>query len=185
MDTKIKVLFISGVGRSGSTILGNILGEIDGCFCAGEILNIFKRYLREDKPCGCGEVLSNCPMWGEVFNRAFDRKQKMNFSKIVELSTKYIAFKKMPTLTSSRARSRNQDLDEYLVNVEKLYREIYNTVKCRVIIDGSKSLSYVSALKQIPCLEIYMVHLIRDPRAVAFSWSRRKKLFPGLKNVCL
>ena len=181
-DAKIKVLFISGVGRSGSTILGNILGEVEGFFCGGEILNIFKRYPRKNRPCGCGELLPKCPVWSGIFNRAFDRMQKIDLSKMIEVRKKYVAFKNMPTLVSSRARSRNQDLDEYLQNVEKLYREIHKATQCSVIVDGSKSLPYVTALKQIPSLEIYMVHLIRDPRAVAFSWLRKKRLFPGAEE---
>jgi len=35
-----KVLYIAGWGRSGSTILDNVLGQLDGCFSTGE-LNYF------------------------------------------------------------------------------------------------------------------------------------------------
>ena len=37
MSERVKVLYIVGMGRSGSTILANSLGEVDGFFSAGEI----------------------------------------------------------------------------------------------------------------------------------------------------
>ena len=51
---RIKILNITGWGRSGSTILGSILGEIEGFFYAGEIRNIWNRVLLENRLCGCG-----------------------------------------------------------------------------------------------------------------------------------
>ena len=38
METsKVKVLYVMGHGGSGSTILGNVLGELNGFFHAGEL----------------------------------------------------------------------------------------------------------------------------------------------------
>ena len=42
-----RVLYILGWGRSGSTVLGNILGEVDGFFCAGELHYLWERRLSD------------------------------------------------------------------------------------------------------------------------------------------
>ena len=53
-DKKLRVLFIGGWGRGGSTLLGNLLGSIPNAASVGE-LNAFW-YTRETRafPCGCG-----------------------------------------------------------------------------------------------------------------------------------
>ena len=37
-DAPVKVLFIAGWGRSGSTLVGNVLGSVDGLVHLGELL---------------------------------------------------------------------------------------------------------------------------------------------------
>ena len=60
------VLYIAGTGRSGSTVLANILGEVDGVFAAGEVRYLWQRGLKEDRLCGCGLPVRECPVWSKV-----------------------------------------------------------------------------------------------------------------------
>src|SRR5919201_1117414 len=69
MSTRCKVLSILGPGRSGTTILGNILGEIPGFFSAGEVRFIWKRGVIEHWKCGCGVPTDECNVWSAVFQR--------------------------------------------------------------------------------------------------------------------
>lgn len=39
----VKVLYVIGWGRSGSTILDNVLGQLDGCFSTGELHYFWER----------------------------------------------------------------------------------------------------------------------------------------------
>ena len=41
----VRVLYIAGSGRSGSTILDRTLGQVDGFFSAGELCNLWGRGL--------------------------------------------------------------------------------------------------------------------------------------------
>lgn len=45
-----------------------------------------------------------------------------------------------------------------------------------MIVDSSKLPSYALLLDALPELEVTVVHLVRDPRAAAFSWARHKPL---------
>ncbi len=65
-DERIKVLYIAGVGRSGSTILGALLGQVEGFFFAGELGALFERVA--ERLCGCGEMVEECRLWREVFD---------------------------------------------------------------------------------------------------------------------
>ena len=42
------------------------------------------------------------------------------------------------------------------------------------MVDSSKFPSHGYALGLLPNVELYVVHLVRDPRGVAFSWQRKK-----------
>src|SRR6476469_754930 len=54
------VLFIAGWGRSGSTLLDRMLGQVPGVFSAGELRDIWDRGVREDRLCGCGQPFHEC-----------------------------------------------------------------------------------------------------------------------------
>ncbi|MGB3634443.1 MAG: hypothetical protein WA982_10425, partial [Rubrobacteraceae bacterium] len=68
---RTKVLYIVGLGRSGSTILSNSLGQIDGFFSAGEICYIWRQNFIENRLCGCGQPFDKCPVWTQVVKKAF------------------------------------------------------------------------------------------------------------------
>ena len=59
--TLLKVLYIAGVGRSGSTLLERMLGAVPGSVNTGELNAIFSRVATQDQRCGCGEPFSACP----------------------------------------------------------------------------------------------------------------------------
>src|SRR3954466_11303605 len=66
--TRTRVLSIVGPGRSGTTILGNILGEVEGVTNAGELRWLWRRGLAERRPCGCGLPPAECPRWSVVLD---------------------------------------------------------------------------------------------------------------------
>ena len=67
----MKVLYVAGSGRSGSTIVDNILGQLDGVGRVGEVRFLWERGMLEDRTCGCGAAFSACPFWRAVLERAF------------------------------------------------------------------------------------------------------------------
>lgn len=59
------VIYIAGYGRSGSSALSRALSQESGLLSAGE-LGRFSSYLRDGGLCACGELVSNCPVWGNA-----------------------------------------------------------------------------------------------------------------------
>ena len=66
---KIKVLYIAGPSRSGSTFLSSILGEIQGIFNAGEVIDVW------DKGRGIDEIHKE-----RVFERLYTLEDSRNKS---------------------------------------------------------------------------------------------------------
>lgn len=170
---EIKVLYICGAGRSGSTILDRVLGQIDGFFSAGEIRVLWDRPLAEHLLCGCGVPLDSCPLWAEITRgivgpSAVDPEAANRLRQSARtLATPLLMMPGGRKLLASIVR-------RHIHLVEALYRAIARTTGCRVIVDSSKVPAYSYLLSQVSAVKLYVVHLIRDPRAVAYSWQKAK-----------
>jgi hypothetical protein len=56
----------------------------------------------------------------------------------------------------------------------RVYEAVAAVSGAQVVVDSSKSVPYAHMLSRLPALDVHVVHLVRDPRAVAYSWSRLK-----------
>src|SRR3954453_5871316 len=71
MSSDVRVLFIGGLGRSGSTLIDRILGQTPGVCSVGELVFLWDRALSSNELCGCGERFRACPFWKEIGDAAF------------------------------------------------------------------------------------------------------------------
>lgn len=172
----LRVLYIAGLGRSGSTILANSLGQVEGFFSAGELNFIWKHNVLENRLCGCGTPFRECPVWQEIFRRAFGGMDAVDARRMISLQasgarTRHV----LPMLVPAGRRRIASRLREYLANTGRLYRAMAEVTGSRVIVDSSKEPAYGYAVGMIPGVDLRVVHLIRDPRAAAYSWLRKKE----------
>jgi hypothetical protein len=68
---------------------------------------------------------------------------------------------------ATRRRAR-----EYAAAYARLYRAVRQVSGCAVTVDASKHASLAFCLRTEPGIDLRVVHLVRDPRAVAYSWTR-------------
>lgn len=180
----IDVLYIACKGRSGSTVLGRVLGEVEGFCFVGES-NLAPRSLRERRLCGCGARFEDCATWSAVRSRAGGGVDAaldaalFDFGRAVR--SRHFLLAGLP----GGAGALSRRLGRHLVACERLYRAIQATVGASVIVDSSKAPSYGFLLSLVPAIRLHVVHLVRDPRAVAYSWRRRKLLpdVPGHRHA--
>ncbi|CAN5541557.1 sulfotransferase [soil metagenome] len=172
-NTRTKVLYIVGLGRSGSTILANSLGQIDGFFSAGEICYMWKHNFIENRLCGCGRAFDECPVWTEVVKKAFpngvDAREMVRLQKL-GARTRHIP----QMLTKQGTQTISERLGDWILNTGRLYDATRSTTGSRVIVDSSKEPAYGYALSLIPNVDFRVLHLVRDPRAAAYSWLKKK-----------
>ncbi|WP_152968815.1 hypothetical protein [Ardenticatena maritima] len=131
MQKTIKVLYIAGSGRSGSTILGQLLGEIDGFVNLGEVRYLFnERMQKRNLPCSCGATPEMCEFWARYIN-SIPRE-------LCLWSTKRLRLLTLPNLMLGSQLTGQANLKEFLNVVEKLYFEMARDTGARVFIDTSK-----------------------------------------------
>lgn len=170
---RVKVLFIAGWGRSGSTLLDMLLGQIEGFFSAGEVRYVWDRGMLENRPCGCSKKFVDCAVWGRVAAPWIEAGRK-EIERVVGLRDGFRTRHLWHGVTKRGRRRIETKLEDYSGQLGRIYQRLHETTGCRVIVDSSKfpSHGYVAGL--IPQVDLYVAHLIRDPRAVAFSWNKKK-----------
>lgn len=176
----IDVLYIACKGRSGGTVLGRMLGEIRGFCFVGET-NLAPRALLERRLCGCGVRFEDCATWSAVRRRAGGGADPALDAGLLgfghALRSRHFPLAALPGGDGPLTRR----LAGHLAACERFYRAIHTTMGATVIVDSSKSPSYGCLLSLVPGIRLHLVHLVRDPRAVAYSW-RRRKLLPDVSG---
>lgn len=171
----IKVLYLAGAGRSGSTLLGRLMGEPLSAVHVGELVYLWRRGFVENQVCGCGVPFLECPFWSEVFARGFGGFGGVDPLEILETKRRLERTRHLPRQFSPwMPPAQRRRLEEYRRTLTTLYRAIAETSGASVIVDGSKSEAYGYLLGTVPGLDLRALHLVRDSRAVAYSLQRRK-----------
>jgi hypothetical protein len=164
------VLYVAGTGRSGSTLLARVLDRADGVFAAGELRYVWQRGLLEDRMCGCGDTFSRCPFWTEVMDRAFAGRD-VDARGMVATQRTLTRLRHVPRMLTVGGQEAPA---AYLERLSRLYRAVAEVSGCELVVDSSKLPSYGFVLGHVPDLDVRVVHLVRDPRGAAYSWSRMK-----------
>lgn len=171
---ELKVLYVIGWGRSGSTILDNLLGQLDGFFSSGELRNIWQEGLVEGRKCGCGARVEECEVWSRVLNDAFGPPSRRTIRPATVVEWERKALRTRHTLRVDRASrdwsKSSRELKAYASVTNDLYAQIASTTGARVIVDSSKVPANAFLLHALPSVEPFYIHLVRDPRATAHSW---------------
>jgi hypothetical protein len=172
---RTKVLYVAGYFRSGSTILDRMLGQIPGFFSVGELRFIWEESFALDQPCGCGAPFSECEFWPGVVRSALGELDRPRLEEIVAFKHRVDRIRHIPKLvSSSKVGGFAQDLAAYSKVLARLYEAVREASGARVIVDSSKDASYAYLLNDTPGIDLRVVHLVRDSRAVAHSWSKEK-----------
>ena len=201
----VKILYIAGYGRSGSSILARLLAQQDGIVSLGEF-HMAPGKFREDAPCSCGEPLSQCKFWSghkrpattstllddlesrETIRWAID-SSKTAYSQVLE-PLRYLAGKRSVRLIqlvrhpehvlSSARKGRNKDLERGVVRTRR-----FETARTVI---GWVSANAVASVYRIfmgsAAMRIGYEDLLSDPAAVLDCIERRLGIdLKGAKEV--
>jgi hypothetical protein len=170
------VVYIGGTGRSGSTLLARLLSDVPGVIAVGELRYVLERGVTQDHLCGCGQPFRACPFWTSVLERALPDNSEAAITALKALSRRVDRNRYIPQHLWPRLRTRafQRRLDEYAAYLARLYGAIAEVSGASVIVDSSKDPSYAFALHASGSVDLGILHLLRDSRAVAFSWTRPK-----------
>jgi hypothetical protein len=172
-EPPLQVLFITAFGRSGTTLLDNVLGQLPGFFSLGETQFVWDRALRDNRLCGCGKPFRDCEIWGPVADEALGDLSPAEIEELVRVRDR-LGSLRLLARSWRGARGVTSDLRRYVDRLHRFYRAVWRVTGCRVLIDSSKSPSHGYVLDHMPGIDLQVAHMVRNPRAVAFSWQKRK-----------
>lgn len=179
----VSVLYIAGIGRSGSTLLCRTLGAVDGFLATGELMRIVDRGIGTGDECSCGTPVEDCDLWGPVLahlhrhHPEFDVAQLEATRKEVTEGWGFLPYLFLREKPEEMARG----LDEYRRFLLALYRSIRAVTGARVIVDASKNLMFARLLTETPGIRVSILHLVRDSRGVAYSLMKKQPR-PGTRG---
>jgi Sulfotransferase family len=169
-----KVVFIAGYSRSGSTLLDRMLGELPGFVSTGELAYLWTRGLQQNRLCGCGAKFRDCAFWERVGVSAFGGWNQLDIEHVARLRQEVLRHRYAHLLLEPRlSRPFELKLRSFAELMARLYTSIAAVSGARVIVDSTVDAPYGFLLRHVPDIDVRTVHLVRDSRATAFSWTKR------------
>ncbi len=168
------MLYIGGAGRSGSTVLAGMLGQCEGNVAVGELRYLWERGMAQNHLCGCRRPFRDCPFWTAVMDDAFGGMAAVDAMDVVGLAREVDRVRFVPALAHAALRRPGFErrLGGFVDILSRLYTSIAAVSGAGVVVDSSKDPSYAFVLAAVPSIDLSVVHLVRDSRAVAYSWTR-------------
>lgn len=175
--TPVPVLLIACAGRSGSTLLDRMIGAHQGFCSTGELRFIWERSFLHNQLCGCGQPFADCPFWQEVSRGAFGGAPgELDVSAAVCLRRSLDQTRQAPWLICTRSPAAHRAAVElYGRLLARLYAQILEVSGASAVVDSSGDATHGLLLARAPGIALHVIHLVRDPRAVAFSWKRKRE----------
>jgi hypothetical protein len=167
------VLYLGGLGRSGTTLVERLLGELPGVCTLGEVVHLWQRDIRDDERCGCGERFSACTFWTAIGQRAFGGWGEVDVDRVQALQATVERTRHIPRLASTRlSPAQKSDVREYAEYYARVYRAAAEVSGAEVVVDSSKHSALAHCLRWSDELDLRVVHVVRDARGVAYSWTK-------------
>lgn len=168
-----RVVFLGGFGRSGTTLLERVLDQLPNVCSLGEVTHLWYRGLLRNERCGCQQPFHSCPFWQGVGQEAFGGWHQVDAEKVHDLGLRVDRTRFVPSMVlrsaSKSLRSRSRDYADYYARV---YAAAARVSGASVVVDSSKNASLAFALRNHPDIDLHIVHVVRDSRGVAYSWTK-------------
>lgn len=162
----VKVIYIAGYGRSGTTLLDIALGEHPAIMGGGEIATLARHVWANGEYCACGASVRACLLWRGIVEdwQGGEPAVLMDEYRAAQERTETIAG--IGRAIERRASSRHE------ARTVRLFRSIAARSDRPVVVDSSKLPGRGFALAGMAGIDLYVVHVVRDGRGVA--WSLKK-----------
>jgi hypothetical protein len=168
----ITILYIAGMGRTGSTILGELLGRVDDVTYVGELSQFWRRYSQREL-CSCGRALPECGFWSKVVEEAFGDLPAGRAERFARLERTVFRRRAFEMLCSRRWATGSVEARELLQEREQLYAAASKVAGSSWLVDASKSPVFGASLACLSTAFLDVVQLVRDPRGVTYSWTKQ------------
>ena len=162
----MRIIYIMGPGRSGSTLLERVLNSAPTAFALGEFRN-FWCMEHKDLICSCGSPVLRCSFWNEVIETAGVGRAELNAllrgeDAIVRI--KYLVKRRfcLPGIVADPA------VRSFIEPQRVLFEAISTVSGCETLVDSSKSTSRAWILAAVQ--DVSIIHLYRNATDTIVSW---------------
>jgi len=177
-----KVIYITGLAYSGTTLFSSALGNCENIFNAGEVNHLENDY-HHNKICSCGEKVDDCNVWRPVLNFIESEARK---------HTKTLTFSNEQTLRAIDQRAKKplrvkiltflgvlpehlfdeNELKDYALRHQHFVHALSSTMNVDFVVDASKTFIRLHVLRQYTDLSIHVVYV---RRSIIQSYASRLK----------
>jgi hypothetical protein len=164
---KLKIIYIMGDGRSGSTILSIILGNHPDIASVGE-LHRWPEFQGQTKP--GDEKLENKRFWEDILAHYCALGSSPDFENLALLQEDIEDYQQFFKVLLSKD---TQDSEAYKNYLKQLFEAISCVADRQIIVDETKKPGRAYKLLKHKDFDTRVIHLVRDPRGVV--WSQLKK----------
>lgn len=173
----MKVIYIMGLGRSGSTLLDVVLGNHPQMYTVGQFADFVRIGWIHSTTCSCGQTATECPFWSAVRRRWHARLGDHSEREYEAARQMHERMSRSPySLPASRLGTKRYRF--YINSTVALYRSVFEVCEGKVIVDSSKMPFRGFHLSRAEGIDLRIIHIVRDARAVAYSWSKPARSTP-------
>lgn len=165
------VVYITGAGRSGSTVLNAALGAAEDVVAVGELTNLPVAGWLNEEYCACGTRVPDCEFWNRV-RATYAGSSELGEERLPRLQLSVERLRRVYRLAFS---GNSMEYRQYGHELSALFEAIRTVSGKAVIIDASKNPLRAIALARHSEIDLRVVHLVRDARGVAWSLSKPYK----------
>ncbi len=164
----MRIAYIASVGHSGSTLLDVLLSEHSKIFGMGEVAHI---NARAGHMCTCGSKRSTCSFWKDVHVPTVPMhigRTKWDFIRGVD--SYFSVSTREPIVANAYAREHSG-----------FFVQVLRHSGAEMLVDSSKNTHRIELLSRRSTTRPLCIHLIRDSRAVTWSYVRKyRRVLPFL-----
>ena len=179
-NSKINLVYIASIGRSGSTLLESMLGAHSHVQTMGE-LHIWPHEIEGHvRPCSCGEFVGDCAFWSEMRSRVDPLAQpspRLHFFREKHNAGRTLRLSRLKAYGADAEVSDEEKLQiaMYGENNDTIFKAFLDVMEEQLgekpawIVDASKDPYRLLWLKRSGLFNIKVIHLVKNPNAFIYS----------------
>jgi len=177
----LKVLYVLGHARSGSTILDILLGNHPRIVSTGELCKFYQYAFLDPQYCSCGQPVPECSFWSSVTDRLKGEPLEGDVSRQNRLQSTFERYRYWPLRTIHPGTRRRAA--EYKQQLLTHYEAIAEASGKDIIVDSSKHglrglrLQELAREKRIDARFLF---LVRDGRGIIWSFKKQMARQPEI-----